>query len=298
VPRQRLTYNPSTSNCAQRLGEPWIDQRTQNNIRFTFSGKERDEQTGYNYLGARYYNADISIWLSVDPLSDKYPSLSPFTYCANNPIILFDPDGRHIETTEEAYSQIKQGLVATLGNKNPFYRENECGEIKYNSFSREDFTCEQLELVDMMVSLIDDDRTTTITTAGPDDPLPFGTFNKPNIGDGPLAGATSRDGLNVWLCNDPKQIGSVDNPEWYPNAPSNIYPKIEGFVDANRKIQPLGINALHELGHVYFDWFFPKMTPDQRNQETTNFETRIRSIYITGQNKGQPIYLGGHGLKH
>ena len=56
--------------------------------------KERDEETGYSYFGARYYNSDISIWLSVDPLADKYPSMSPYVYCANNPVRLVDPDGR------------------------------------------------------------------------------------------------------------------------------------------------------------------------------------------------------------
>ena len=33
------------------------------------------------------------MWLSVDPMSDKYPSMSPYNYCANNPVILVDPDG-------------------------------------------------------------------------------------------------------------------------------------------------------------------------------------------------------------
>ena len=42
---------------------------------------------------ARYYNSALSIWLSVDPMSDKYPSTSPYTYCANNPVKLVDPNG-------------------------------------------------------------------------------------------------------------------------------------------------------------------------------------------------------------
>ncbi len=71
-------------------------RNTPENSRYTFSGKERDNETGYSYFGARYYNSDISIWLSVDPLSDKYPNLTPYAYCANNPIILVDPDGRKI----------------------------------------------------------------------------------------------------------------------------------------------------------------------------------------------------------
>ena len=58
-----------------------------------FSAKERDSETGLSYFGARYYSSDLSIWLSVDPMSDKYPSLSPYTYCANNPVRLVDPNG-------------------------------------------------------------------------------------------------------------------------------------------------------------------------------------------------------------
>ena len=57
------------------------------------TGKEKDSETGYYYFGARYYNADLSLWLSVDPMSDKYPSLSPYNYCAWNPMKIVDPDG-------------------------------------------------------------------------------------------------------------------------------------------------------------------------------------------------------------
>ncbi len=51
---------------------------------------------------ARYYHSTLSIWLSVDPMSDKYPSMSPYTYCGNNPVRLVDPDGEDIwEVNEE-----------------------------------------------------------------------------------------------------------------------------------------------------------------------------------------------------
>ena len=63
-----------------------------------FTGKERDEETGYGYFGARYYDADLLTgWLSVDPMSDKYPSISPYNYCAWNPVKLVDPDGKEVE---------------------------------------------------------------------------------------------------------------------------------------------------------------------------------------------------------
>ena len=66
-------------------------------IHYTFTGKEKDTETGYHYFGARYYSSDLSIWLSVDPMRDKYPSLSPYNYCAWNPMKLVDPDGREID---------------------------------------------------------------------------------------------------------------------------------------------------------------------------------------------------------
>lgn len=45
---------------------------------------------------ARHYHPALSIWLSVDPMSDKYPGVSPYVYCANYPVRLIDPDGREI----------------------------------------------------------------------------------------------------------------------------------------------------------------------------------------------------------
>jgi RHS repeat-associated protein len=61
--------------------------------RYTFSGKEKDVETGYSYFGARYYDSDLSVWLSVDALSDKYLSTSPFMYVLGNPVLLIDPNG-------------------------------------------------------------------------------------------------------------------------------------------------------------------------------------------------------------
>ena len=44
----------------------------------------------------RNRNSSLSIWLSVDPLVGKYPNLSPYTYCAGNPVSLVDEDGKEI----------------------------------------------------------------------------------------------------------------------------------------------------------------------------------------------------------
>ena len=70
-------------------------------LSYTFSAKEKDAETGFSYFGSRYYSSDLSIWLSVDPMSDKYPWLSPYVYCANNPVKLVDPNGMKWETPED-----------------------------------------------------------------------------------------------------------------------------------------------------------------------------------------------------
>ena len=62
--------------------------------RYKFTGKERDKESGYDYFGARYYFSSFSHWLTVDPLADKYPGISPYAYCVWNPIKYVDPDGR------------------------------------------------------------------------------------------------------------------------------------------------------------------------------------------------------------
>ena len=62
-------------------------------ISLPFTGKEKDSESGYYYFGARYFMPTLSIWNSVDPMADKYPSLSPYNYCAWNPLKLVDPNG-------------------------------------------------------------------------------------------------------------------------------------------------------------------------------------------------------------
>jgi RHS repeat-associated protein len=65
---------------------------------FVFTGKERDEETGYGYFGARYMDHELmTMWLSVDPMADKYPSISPYNYCMWNPVKLVDPNGMEVD---------------------------------------------------------------------------------------------------------------------------------------------------------------------------------------------------------
>jgi len=71
---------------------------------YAFASKEKDVETGLSYFGARYYYSDLSIWLSVDPMSWKYPYQSNYVYCSNNPIKVIDPNGEdEYEFDESGY---------------------------------------------------------------------------------------------------------------------------------------------------------------------------------------------------
>ncbi len=45
-------------------------------------------------FAGRYYDSKTGRFLSVDPHADKYPGISPYTYCLNNPLSNIDPDGK------------------------------------------------------------------------------------------------------------------------------------------------------------------------------------------------------------
>ena len=102
---QHLQYLP--------YGERFVDQRTSGySERFTFTGKEGDEETGFGYFGARYMDYELmTMWLSVDPMADKYPSISPYVCCNWNPLKLIDPDGEEIGEVVTKYYNFQGELL-------------------------------------------------------------------------------------------------------------------------------------------------------------------------------------------
>ena len=89
-------------NIAQHVeyipyGEIFVEERnSQFSTNFLFNAKELDNETGLYYYGARYLDPTGAMWLSVDPMWEKYAGMSPYNYCAGNPVKLVDPDGNRI----------------------------------------------------------------------------------------------------------------------------------------------------------------------------------------------------------
>jgi RHS repeat-associated protein len=76
------------------FGEVFIEERNNTwNTPYLFNAKELDEETGLYYYGARYFDSRVSVWLGCDPMWEKYPNLSTYAYCGNNPVRFIDPTG-------------------------------------------------------------------------------------------------------------------------------------------------------------------------------------------------------------
>ncbi|GAO44102.1 hypothetical protein FPE01S_03_01410 [Flavihumibacter petaseus NBRC 106054] len=100
--------------------------------KYGFNGKENDNDVkgigNQQDYGMRIYDPRIGRFLSVDPISEKYPMLTPFQFSSDNPIQNIDIDGLeggssngaptttnlyHVTTPENAESIIKKGFNAT-----------------------------------------------------------------------------------------------------------------------------------------------------------------------------------------
>ena len=80
-------------------GGPYGDWNTNADVQpLKFLGKEWDHQHGLDLydFGARLYDPAVGRWTTMDPLCEKYYSVSPYAYCHNNPVNRIDPDGKDV----------------------------------------------------------------------------------------------------------------------------------------------------------------------------------------------------------
>ena len=92
---------------------------------YKHSGKELDRMFGldsYDFL-ARTYDPILARFTTMDPLCEKYYSISPYAYCGNNPVNLIDPTGKEVYYAQDGTRLGKIGdnddirvINATLSN--------------------------------------------------------------------------------------------------------------------------------------------------------------------------------------
>jgi RHS repeat-associated protein len=96
--------------------------------RYRYTGKERDEETGFSYHSARYYAPWLGRWTSADP-EELRDSTNVFSYVRDNPLIATDPTGTVVwlvpvaiylgykALTSAAETGVEAGIAKATGDK-------------------------------------------------------------------------------------------------------------------------------------------------------------------------------------
>jgi len=124
---------------------------------YAFNAKELDEENGMYYYSARYYAPPT--FISRDPMFEKYPSISPYAYCANNPMKFVDPTGEDIDISAiYAADKVKtEKLIASLSKITGLNLKTETNNgvtlLKYEGAANEKGTSATAR--DMLINAID-----------------------------------------------------------------------------------------------------------------------------------------------
>jgi RHS repeat-associated protein len=109
--------------------------------RYVTTQHERDEETGYDYRGARFYDSDIARFLSVDPMAHHFPSWSPYSYSLCNPVRFLDPTGLESEEFNDGPKPSRAERKFDRKFNNFIRKSNSLANVPrhelYNQFKRE-----------------------------------------------------------------------------------------------------------------------------------------------------------------
>ena len=91
-----------------------------NSYRYGFNGKEKDDELkgiGNSYdFGARMLDPRVGRWFAPDNAEKKYPDISTYSYCLNNPINLTDPDGNDPEPDPRVWFWWRKMILGTYAH--------------------------------------------------------------------------------------------------------------------------------------------------------------------------------------
>ncbi len=108
---ERSDYYP----YGMQMQVPWTTMRLQP---YKFMGKELDRENGWDSydVHARWLTSPIAQWTTQDPLAEANPWLSPYNYCASDPLNNTDPSGQVIEDAEDIYKRHRNNIQHNLDN--------------------------------------------------------------------------------------------------------------------------------------------------------------------------------------
>ena len=242
------------------------------------NNEQRDEETGYGYFGARYMDHELmTMWLSVDPMADKYPSISPYAYCAWNSLNNVDLNGDSITLSSQAWEILKYAFSATFkgGMENaPFSYNSESGRLMYEPIEGVEYSAEEQTIIDRFSSLctnesydvsvqvVDNDFYYQARDDNGNTMQSFVDEDSKNVAIGVTINNNDHPGARVYLSSQPLESkrGVITKRKY------------------SKAYQALAI--MHEIGgHAYL---YSQKIYDKKNcTMTEEFENMVRSIFRT-----------------
>ena len=235
----RVTFNESATPIQTIAYYPFgMEMKFYGNTdnQFRYNGKELQEGTDWYDYGARFYDPELARWHSVDPLAEKYYSLSSYVYCAANPISLFDPDGMRIEWGENVSKEDKKAIRKVI---NQWKKSSDSFKADYKSIKKSDYVYTIKTSSSGRIANFDGNEKATISRTDEetgqvtsfemgDTPGGTITFNTKVLGDDPDSGEL-QDLLKLPLAEEIAHTAQYDF--WVNELSSNNSALLPGYAD-------------------------------------------------------------------
>lgn len=240
------------------------------NQRFRFNGKELDRMYGLDWhdFGARWYNSVLCQWTTMDPLCEKYYSISPYAYCANDPMNAFDPNGARIYM-----------LFYSYGNKDDYDEDFYAAALtRYNDIKNsKDFSSKSDKIFLLGFNDLSKIKNTT-------ENIIKEYSNK--YGKTTEVGFFSHGGFDG-------PIGTIDNSEYFDYSKDGYQMKISGWEeinfnwDANASISFYGCNTANSQFYYHPISFAQKISKSKKfnninvyGQESSVYFSKSQTEFI------------------